>query len=91
MEASAFNANLQFENYNAYNNNNNMSGFTTEQSPYIKTTMTHGKKFNNSFNGIEFLADDLNDEFQVSDRHFLPDSEMNTIRKCFLFYFYTGY
>lgn len=75
MEASTYNANVQFENYYAYNNNNNnsssnMSGFTSEQSQYEKTTMIHGKKFNNnSFNGIEFMAEELNDELQVSDCH----------------------
>lgn len=48
-----------------------MSGFTTEQSEYktatSTTAMIHGKKFNNnSFNAIEFMAEDLDDELQVS-------------------------
>lgn len=72
MEARTLNANVHIENYYAYNNNKNnnkMSGFTLEQSQYEKATMIHGsKKFNNSFNGIEFMADDLNDEMQVNDR-----------------------
>lgn len=71
MEASAFNGNVQFENYYAYNSNNNsktinMSGFTTEQSEYNAAAMIHGKRFNNTFNGIEIIADDLADELQVS-------------------------
>lgn len=81
MEARTCNANVQFENYYAYNNNSNsssnMSGLTSEQTQYERATMIQGRKFNNSFNGIEFMADELNDELQVSNCHTPPDLIQN--------------